>query len=318
MAAAVRRSSLYWFVLFLVGFTYALFSTFASLWYATGDPQRAVDILAARASAYGYGMVAAGVTWTLLGKGLIRFPPPSGALDWVKYIIIVLLVFSPISFFVNLTLRAFFANGDFSAFGLVFTAKYWSDILQTPPTNIIALVRSVLLVSLARAEWSNDTHLGSKGGSWSPGTTPGFRADHTTRLLCGSAFLTNTIPNTVSNFFRNKHTAVAPEYGFDVQLLASVCSFIENRTKLYFRALALVVLLGFFAFMASAESVPPEVITVAVIIAVIAVWTWKSFGDRSFARSFEKGMFARDRIPRKSSMASMRKLRMLCRAKART
>ena len=123
---------------------------------------------------------------------------------------------------------------------------------------------------------------------WSPGTMPGSGPGQATRLLCGNALLGGSgFRRRVLNFFENKRTAVAPEYGLDVWLLVNVCASVEARVRAYAFGFAG---LGIVAFLVAVGS--PTLGISLLVLASGALWFIRWRGEQKLARSFCREMFS--------------------------
>lgn len=280
-----------WLLLLLVGATYSLISLFASAVWRTEDLQRATELWSRSISTNPSLFVTAGLTWLLLGFALRSMPTPLNATGWIRNILIAFVAYPPVAYLMSFVTLPIFTNGALPRLELLFTEQYWSSVLLEPPANVLGLIRSALLVFIAQ----RGTTKAAAAAVWSPGTLPSFRSTHATRLLCGSACLNGRLRDTILSSVRDKHTAVAPEYGVDIRLLIAVCLFMDRRANRFALGFAGIVLAAIAAIGLLSDIIPLETLVLVAAAASAVLWAWRWFGDRAFARTFERSYFTIER-----------------------
>jgi hypothetical protein len=285
--ASFPQSASFSIVMFSAGAVTSAIAVVISLSLGSRNLAMALDYLSQHLDVYLIVFASSGMTWILFGMVLRQFGSPSGLISWTVRVAPVAVLAVPIAALLSLGLRALLLGADVPS--SVYQSRYWFGFLDTPPYNITALIRSGILVAIA----------GGIGGFgldsdrvrsqvWSPGTGSGSGPGQTTRLLCGNALLGGSaFRRRVLNFFENKRTAVAPEDGVDVWLLANVCAFAEARGKAYAFGFAGIGILGvLFAAGSAAWGVT------LLVLAGGTLWFVKWRGEQRLARGFFRETFS--------------------------
>lgn len=249
----------------------------------------ALDVIAARLDLYLVVFASSGLTWIVVGAVVRRLAPPVGLVGWGVRVVPVTIFSGPVSLLISLALRGALLRLPMPGSAYLENWHTWFGYLDLPPYNLIALIRAGILVAIASGVGGFGlAGAGERGQGWSPGTMPGSGPGQATRLLCGNALLGGgAFRRRVLGFFEDKWTAVAPEYGLDVRLLANVCAFAEARLASYNLAFAGVGVVGFVL----ATAAPPVGIPL-LVLAGGALWFRKWRGERRLAGSFSRENFS--------------------------
>ena len=200
------------------------------------------------------GFLSSGLEWLGLGFILRALRPPRGGFDWIIRIAAVGFVLPLLSAVLSIGLRIATQDSATPALLVYYSnPAAWFAFLQQAPVAISVFLRAALLVRLA-ARPSIQT------AAWSPGPAAGHGPDQVTRILCGQAILGGpAFRRGVLEFFKDRWTAPAPEFGLDAELLVNVCRSAEDEEERYtwiYTGLALTVLLvaispilGIFCFL---------------------------------------------------------------------
>lgn len=251
----------------------------------------ALDAIARNLDQYIYVFLAAGVTWVVLGYLLTRFEPPERLSGWAVRIVVAAIAIGPISLLILVCLRSAFDKTHPPA---MFPSGWegWFGYLATTPFNVLALIKGAILVAITN--WLRGAGMplgiGPRNRSWIPGPASGSGPGQVTRLLCGNAFLAgDRFRETVLGFYKDKWTAVAPEFGLDVRLLANACARARAHDKAYRLPLAGVAIVGLIIAQAEAS------LGVAVfVLGASMIWLLKKRRERALAELFRRDRFNPD------------------------
>jgi hypothetical protein len=115
----------------------------------------AFEIVTAQSDAYLISFASSGSTWVAIAYALGRLPRPASLAGWAVRVFVVTLIASPISQAISIMLRMALLGAPAPTAAYLADSRNWFGFLQASPYNIVALVRSAILIVLigVRQNW---------------------------------------------------------------------------------------------------------------------------------------------------------------------